>query len=1044
MTSMLAIVSKSVFAQQFGKNVEVGDVLPLDVYRSKSKAFGALDGDLYLVTVRPGDTLWLVGVLRGPQQIETGFMAAKNTEPVTDVTGLVASIRFTTGKGINAAPGKLGMSLQTPRQLSDADVVLLGGSTSSTRTQPVSKSKSKSNKLAVAQPTGDSQGELLAFALQSLETSPAAALAKLVAVWQRTQWSRIANLVHTITCDHEPEASQALRTSPCVDHKAWLGAAKDASLIQRGALAATAAHGSSKQVAARFKAMAPWNDPRATAAGINLVPQPIWTSTGAGPVWTAIYKVLREAPDPRLLPVVEAMDYVEDRLAKVVVATKALAHSGDVDAEYEATVRALEDAAARSKPDQPSSASVEARDVDDSALPSVWQIRGWAAALEAPIPCARIGDRTLFGAVRDLPGEQRPRRFDTFFVIGDNGQRLWAVATANGVAALSPGGSRVAVLSSHRVDADHPGRNRVYEGDEVLRLRVHEIGDSQRGDAERNNPLLADALPMLDAPLVPPLSHPEAPWKYKTAVRALAFVDETTLAVLGGFDGEREEERMLLWTYGIDTGTWRCLRDETSIQIDALRMFRTTEGHLVVHGHEVDRFTPASVRTFALHNGQWKLRQSYQQAETEGTEGLSRARGSWVVPHPETGFVAQRFGADGHTNAPTRDGAFVHVDPSTGHGRPIGPTQRGERPALSQQGELYAYRSHEWPRPGSGKHSVLDVRRVGGEIDDEARREMQVPRPHYADACLPGYVTVSTVGTTCFVDVESWQPARTIAVNSAVVDELHVCPDGTGMLARTGGRGFFTDLTATTVKVRKAGPVATTVEGLSIWLNGNALEFKRGSKNVLKLKDLGVPCYGCPDGPGVFSVKDHAVYLVRVDLEGGVVQSRETFNPGGSPVALHCDPTANLVVVGTADGALALFRTGRSAPIVRVEVRSGHPVEQVGLHADGSRALSLCEGRLRWHDLASGSTEVVEPPQGQLWAGLACHPSRPWAAVVDTEGRVSLLHTSAKAGRDTRTDLGMHVPGTHRLAFFEDGLLVGGGRAQDEHSVVLYEFGGCS
>lgn len=124
---MLAIISKAVFEKEAAGR-KPGDVLPMDRYRSNSKHLGALasGGRLFLVTVRPPDeALWLVAVLEGLKSDAEGWRSRPNTVPITDITALIPKIRFESGKGIQAAKGALGMSLQTPRALAAADAALL-------------------------------------------------------------------------------------------------------------------------------------------------------------------------------------------------------------------------------------------------------------------------------------------------------------------------------------------------------------------------------------------------------------------------------------------------------------------------------------------------------------------------------------------------------------------------------------------------------------------------------------------------------------------------------------------------------------------------------------------------------------------------------------------------------------------------------------------------------------------------------------------------------------------------------------------------------
>ncbi len=136
-TNVLAVISKAIFekeARSGGQLLGVGDVWPTALYASGSPHLSPLasGGTLFLVTVRPGDRLWLVGVLRAPKKSAKGWAASANTMPIRDVSALVRELRFASGKGVTAEPGKLGMSLQTPRALTDADVALLRGDAAET------------------------------------------------------------------------------------------------------------------------------------------------------------------------------------------------------------------------------------------------------------------------------------------------------------------------------------------------------------------------------------------------------------------------------------------------------------------------------------------------------------------------------------------------------------------------------------------------------------------------------------------------------------------------------------------------------------------------------------------------------------------------------------------------------------------------------------------------------------------------------------------------------------------------------------------------
>ncbi len=131
MASVFAVVSKKVFeteARTSGKVLGLGGVWATELYKSTHASLKPLagGGHLFLVTVRPPtEALWLIAVLRDVKAAPNGWKATRNTTPITDITSLKSKIRFATGTGITTEKGKLGMSLQTPRTLTDDDVKIL-------------------------------------------------------------------------------------------------------------------------------------------------------------------------------------------------------------------------------------------------------------------------------------------------------------------------------------------------------------------------------------------------------------------------------------------------------------------------------------------------------------------------------------------------------------------------------------------------------------------------------------------------------------------------------------------------------------------------------------------------------------------------------------------------------------------------------------------------------------------------------------------------------------------------------------------------------
>lgn len=128
MASVFAIVSRAIFDRDFPR-AKIGDVLEMDRYVSKHPNFDQMqDGDaIFLFTVRPKDQPWLVGILERPKKKKGAWIGRPNSTAVTDIRPLMRALRFSTGKGIGPSTGGFAMTLQTPRRLTDNDVMLLRG-----------------------------------------------------------------------------------------------------------------------------------------------------------------------------------------------------------------------------------------------------------------------------------------------------------------------------------------------------------------------------------------------------------------------------------------------------------------------------------------------------------------------------------------------------------------------------------------------------------------------------------------------------------------------------------------------------------------------------------------------------------------------------------------------------------------------------------------------------------------------------------------------------------------------------------------------------
>ena len=166
MADILAIVSRAVFekdAKVGGKLLGQGDVWPLDRYNSSSKPLERLKkgGRIFLVTVRPDEQLWFLGVIDAPSFSGTSWVSKKaNAYPITNITALRKTIKFDTGKGMSQDKGTLGMSLQTPRSLTLDDVAQIlavaGGKTppEPVLTPPPSKARIIDGKYEVVRQLG--------------------------------------------------------------------------------------------------------------------------------------------------------------------------------------------------------------------------------------------------------------------------------------------------------------------------------------------------------------------------------------------------------------------------------------------------------------------------------------------------------------------------------------------------------------------------------------------------------------------------------------------------------------------------------------------------------------------------------------------------------------------------------------------------------------------------------------------------------------------------------------------------------------------------
>src|SRR5262249_50136133 len=99
-------------------------------YESNQSTLGRLQdgGRLFLVTVRPGERLWLVARYHDPRRVRGVWTSTTmNRQRIVDITDGRGRLKFITGRGISTVRGRLAQSLQSPRVLTAEDLQILRG-----------------------------------------------------------------------------------------------------------------------------------------------------------------------------------------------------------------------------------------------------------------------------------------------------------------------------------------------------------------------------------------------------------------------------------------------------------------------------------------------------------------------------------------------------------------------------------------------------------------------------------------------------------------------------------------------------------------------------------------------------------------------------------------------------------------------------------------------------------------------------------------------------------------------------------------------------
>ncbi len=259
MADVLALVSKGVF-DKVARDLGPDDVWPTAGYASAGKGLAPLaeGGRLFLVTVRqPNERLWLVAVLDKPRFDGKGWSGKPNKLAIRDISTIKGDLRFASGVGLPTKAGVLGMSLQTPRVLTETDAKLLLAS------RPVAAMKAVPAKVERVR-----------------KPKPKAPIAiddrALLVAWRRTRAPELAAILCSVELDAE-----------------WPTGLPDAN---RKAI---------RKLTDRIARLP--DDPRTTDNLLACVRSAKWPGSSATPIWRAVFRKLVALRDPRAIEPLRAM-----------------------------------------------------------------------------------------------------------------------------------------------------------------------------------------------------------------------------------------------------------------------------------------------------------------------------------------------------------------------------------------------------------------------------------------------------------------------------------------------------------------------------------------------------------------------------------------------------------------------------------------------------------------------------------------------------------------------------------------------------------------
>ena len=301
MSDFLAIISKAQF-EAAHRDAKLGEQLGFTKYGSSHAALEPVrgGGSLFLVTVRPPDErLWLLAELVNPSHDGKAWVAARSTVAVRDITALLGKLVFTTGKGISAKKGALGMSLQTPRALTAGDVKLLRSGNGAPAADEAVPAKAPAAVPAKAGKADPQPAPARAAVVSHPIGSHGGALAAALAEWRTSRAPGLEELIVTLG-EHHARAFPPLDPDAEDYDAAWTARANVATPEDLDNLIPGLWSDPRGSIPMRLRKLLDLGaDPRLGAAFLKMIDEPPLTASSNFSAWTTLFKALPSMVDTR-------------------------------------------------------------------------------------------------------------------------------------------------------------------------------------------------------------------------------------------------------------------------------------------------------------------------------------------------------------------------------------------------------------------------------------------------------------------------------------------------------------------------------------------------------------------------------------------------------------------------------------------------------------------------------------------------------------------------------------------------------------------------